>query len=90
MKILSNFDTQLGQQLRKQYAEKFGEDRVSVIYKSKLFYYQYIGLPWFGYFVLLTIAFHFIYGMDDLHYGVEIGFWLIFLVLLFATIRRTI
>lgn len=90
MKILSNFDTNQAQKLRDQYAEQFGDDRVLIVRKSKLFYYQHIGLPWFGYFILLTMAFFFIYGLDDLHIGVEIWFWIIFLVLFLITVRKTI
>ncbi|USN55642.1 MAG: hypothetical protein H6765_03480 [Candidatus Peribacteria bacterium] len=89
MKILSNFDTRLSQTLLKNYTEQYGEGKVLLVRKSKLFYYQYIGLPWFGYFVLLCLAFFFIYGLDNLSVYVEIAFWVVFLLLFLATLHKT-
>lgn len=61
MKILSNFDTQLGKKLKEDYIAMFGEEKVVVIHRSKFYYYVYIWMPTFLFVVALLVAVYLVF-----------------------------
>lgn len=90
MRILSNFDTKLADTLKKEYASEFWVDKVIVVHKSKMYFYQYIGLPFiaFGLF-LIGWAYALYMSFDVVPYEAEIAFWACMLIFFLFTMKRT-
>lgn len=89
MKILSNFDTTLPEKLEKEYEGMFGEDKVLVIRKSRLFFYQYLGGPFFLFGILLIGGMYSLYVvLESVLFEAELFFWAIILMYVLALLAK--
>lgn len=89
MRILSNFDTSLPWKLKKEYDGMFGEDKVLIIRKSKLFFYKYLWWPFMLFGVLLIGGMYSLYVvLDTVPLEVELVFRAIILMYILALLAK--
>jgi hypothetical protein len=55
MKILSNFDTKLYENLKQDYIEQYGSENVMVIRRASIFFWLYIMFPLLVLLVVLAL-----------------------------------
>jgi len=64
MKILSNFDTRLYDELRDEYIGKYGSRNVMIIRRASIFFWLYIMVPLLGLIVVQIALLRLAFGMS--------------------------
>jgi hypothetical protein len=64
MKILSNFDTKLDDNLIQDYIAQYGEENVMVIRRAAIFFWLYIMLPLMALLCVIVLIARLSFGLD--------------------------